>query len=61
MEKYSNFRGVQKIEVLRVEVNEGHGVEGDPIYREVYYVTMEGKVIGKETRFPARKFSGLES
>lgn len=57
-EKYSNFRGVKKIEVLRIEVNEGEGIPKDPTYREVYYTTLEGKYIGHETKYPLRKFAG---
>ena len=57
-EKYSNFRGVEKVEVLRVSVNEGDGETDDPIYREVFYCTMDGKIIGKESSYPLRKFAG---
>ena len=59
-EKYSNFRGAKKVEVLRIEVNEGGGVTGDPVYQEVYYVTLDGKFIGKETIHPLRKFAAGE-
>ena len=57
-ETFSNFRGVKKIEILEISVNEGSGNAGDPIYREVFYVTMEGKIIGHQTNFPLRKFAG---
>lgn len=56
--KYANFRGAKKIEVLRVEVNEGDGTTDDPIYREVYYLTLDGKFIGKESIYTLRKFAG---
>ena len=58
MEKYSNFRGFKLIEVFEVHVNEGNGSTDDPIYREVFYVTKEGKIIGHESSFPIRKFAG---
>jgi len=56
--KYSNFRGVKLVEVMRIEVNEGTGEKKDPIYREVYYVTKEGVLIGKESPHPLREFAG---
>lgn len=56
--KYANFRGVRQIEIFEIEVNEGEGTESDPIYREVYYVTKEGKIIGHESPTPLRKFAG---
>ena len=43
---YSNFRGVQIVEVLKVVVNEGEGVEGDPIVRTTYSYTKDGYLIG---------------
>ena len=57
-ELYSNFRGITKIEVLKVEINEGTGVKGDPMYREVYYTTLDGTLLAKETSHPTRKFVG---
>lgn len=57
-EKFSNFRGFEKIEVFKVHVNEGDGTTDDPIYREVFYITAEGKIIGHESEFPIRKFAG---
>jgi hypothetical protein len=57
-EKYSNFRGVEKIEILKISINEGDGTPDDPIYREVFYCTLNGKIIGKESEFPLRKFAG---
>ncbi len=57
-EKYSNFRGAKKIEILMVEVNEGNGTPEDPIYRETYYMTLDGKMIGKATENPLRKYAG---
>ena len=57
-ELYSNFRGVSKMEVLRIEVNEGCGIPGDPMYREVYYTTLDGKLLAKETAHEKRVFAG---
>lgn len=57
-ELYSNFRGITKVEVLRIEVNEGEGIPSDPMYREVYYTTLEGKLLFKETDNELRKFVG---
>lgn len=57
-EKFSNFRGLKKIEVFEVEVNEGDGTIDDPIYRETFYVKMDGKIIGHESNYPLRKFAG---
>lgn len=57
-EKYANFRGLKKMIVYEVHVNEGEGDIDDPIYREVYYVTEDGQIIGKKTKSPARKFAG---
>lgn len=56
-EKYSNFRGAKIVEVIRIEVNEGEGEINDPIYREVYYVTKEGKYIGHESNNELRKYA----
>lgn len=56
-EKYANFRGAQKVEVLRIEVNEGDGISDDPMYREVYYCTLEGELIGTTSKQPLRKFA----
>ena len=57
--KYSNFRGIKKIEVYEVEVSEGMGIEGDPIYREKYYVSVEtGEVIGRNSNEPLRELVG---
>lgn len=57
-EKYSNFRGAKKIEILEIQVNEGDGTTEDPVYREIYYVTLEGEFIGKKTQNDLRKFAG---
>lgn len=43
---YSNFRGAQRVEVIRVEVNEGDGTKNDPITRVVYWMTKHGELIG---------------
>lgn len=57
-EQFSNFRGIKKIEILEVHVNEGNGEKDDPIYREVFYCTLDGKIIGHKSNFPLRKFAG---
>ena len=44
--QYANFRGAEVVEVIRLEVNEGSGVPGDPICRVVYYLTKDGEIIG---------------
>lgn len=59
-EKYSNFRGAKVVEVLRIEVNEGEGIKDDPIYREVYYTTLEGEYIGHTSKLPLRKFASTD-
>ena len=57
-EKYSNFRSAEIIEVIKVEVNEGEGVEGDPIRRVAYLVSKTtGKVLAKIGEEEDRKFS----
>lgn len=57
-EKFANFRGLKKIEVYEVHVNEGDGVVDDPIYREVYYVKDNGEIIGHKSSSELRKFAG---
>ena len=57
-EKFSNFRGMKKISVYEIQVNEGFGTGDDPIYREIFYVTEEGKIIGHQSNEPMRKFAG---
>jgi hypothetical protein len=57
-EKYSNFRGVEIIEVLKIHISEGEGTDDDPIYREKYYCLKDGKIIGKETDYEFRKLVG---
>ena len=44
--KRSVFREFTKITVFKIGVNEGEGVEGDPITRVYYYITEDGKIIG---------------
>lgn len=57
-EKFANFRGIKKIEVVEVFVNEGEGVAGDPIYRESYYIRLDtGEMIGNSSKEPLRKFA----
>lgn len=57
-EKFANFRGIKKIEVLEVHVNEGEGIKDDPIYREVYYIKADtGELISKKSNNPLRKFA----
>lgn len=57
-EKYSNFRSAEIIEVIKIEVNEGEGVEGDPIRRVAYLVSKKtGKVLAKIGEGVERKFS----
>lgn len=56
-EKFANFRGAKIIEILEVHVNEGNGTEDDPIYREVYYLKMDGSLIGIDTKNDMRKFA----
>lgn len=57
-ELFANFRHVRKIEVLKVEVNEGKGITGDPINRVAYICTLEGKVLAKIGETKERKFAG---
>ncbi len=45
--KYPNFRHASIIEVIKVEVNEGEGVGGDPIRRVCYLVSKSGKVLAR--------------
>lgn len=57
-EKYANFRSAEIIEVIKVEVNEGEGIEGDPIRRVAYLVSKKtGKVLAKIGEDVERKFS----
>ncbi len=57
-EKLANFRSAKIIEVLKVEVNEGEGVEGDPIRRVAYIVSKKtGEVIAKIGEEVDRKFA----
>ena len=57
-EIYSNFRSAKIIEVIKVEVNEGEGVPGDPIRRVAYLVSKKtGKVLAKIGEEIDRKFS----
>jgi hypothetical protein len=59
-EKYSNFRGFKKIVAYEIEINEGDGTPEDPVYREKYYITEDGFLIGKLTNkeYSFRKFAG---
>jgi hypothetical protein len=59
-EKFAKFRGANVVQVIRIEVNEGSGVpdEDDPITRVVYYVTLDGKVIGHDDSIE-RKYRGV--
>lgn len=59
-EVYSNFRNVKKIEVLKIEVNEGEDTTDDPVRRVAYICTMEGKVIAKIGEDVERKFVGSD-
>lgn len=57
-ELYSNFRSAKIIEVIKVEVNEGEGITGDPIRRVAYLVSKTtGKVLAKIGEEVERKFS----
>lgn len=57
-EKFANFRGMNKIEVAEIDVNEGAGTLDDPGYRETYYVRLDtGQVIGHSSSFSMRKFA----
>lgn len=59
--KYSNFRSAKIIEVIKVEVNEGEGVEGDPVRRVAYLVSKKtGKVLAKIGEDTEREFSNGE-
>lgn len=56
--KYSNFRSAKIVEVIKVEVNEGEGVEGDVIRRVAYLVSIKtGKVLAKIGENIEREFS----
>lgn len=57
-ELFANFRHVKKIEVLKVEVNEGEGIPGDPIVRVAYITTLEGKMLAKIGEQKERKYAG---
>lgn len=48
IERYSNLRGVSIEEVIKVSVNEGEGIEDDPIRRVVYWYTKDGTLIGHD-------------
>lgn len=54
-ELYSNFRGATVEEVIKVTVNEGEGITGDPIIRVTYWYTKDGTLIGCDDHM-ARKF-----
>lgn len=43
--KYSHFRGVSIVQVIKVTVNEGEGISGDPIQPVTYWYTMDGELI----------------
>lgn len=59
-ERYSNFRNVKKIEVLKVEVNEGDGTPNDPVVRVAYICSLEGKVLAKMGETGPRLFVGSD-
>lgn len=57
--KYANFRNAKVVEVLKVEVNEGDGVESDPVRRVAYLVSLNtGKVLAKIGENIEREFAG---
>ena len=58
-DRYANFRDAKLIKVLKVEVNEGEGVSGDPIRRVRYFLEPEtGKVLFKLGEDTDRQFAG---
>ncbi len=57
---YANFRNAKVIEVLKIEVNEGHGTDEDPIRRVAYIVSFEGKVLAKIGEDTEREFVGSD-
>lgn len=57
-ELYSNFRSAKIVEVIKIEVNEGEGITGDPIRRVAYLVSKKtGKVLAKIGEGVERKFA----
>lgn len=57
--KYARFRGAKCIEILKVEVNEGAGVDDDPIRRVAYYLDPKtGEVLFKRGEDRERQFAG---
>ena len=46
--KYAHFRGAKLVQVIRLEVNEGEGKRetNDPVCRVVYWLTLDGTLIG---------------
>jgi len=46
--KYSHFRGFEIIEVIKITVNEGEGVKGDPVRRVTYWYEKDGNLISHD-------------
>jgi hypothetical protein len=57
---YANFRNAKIIEVLKIEVNEGEGVTGDPVRRVAYLVSKNGKLLAKIGEDVEREFVGSD-
>ena len=58
IERYSTFRGAKVVKVIRLEVNEGTGVEGDPVRRVTYYLDFDGNILGHDDAEYEVKFRG---
>ena len=56
-ELYANFRGAKVVEVIRLEVNEGEGITGDSVRRVVYWLELNGTIIGHNDELD-RRFRG---
>ena len=58
-EYYANFRDARVISVIKVEVNEGDGIVGDPVRRVVYLIDPKtGEVIASKGDDRKRQFCG---
>ena len=44
--KYARFRGASIEKVIRLEINEGGGTDEDHMTKVVYWLTMDGKILG---------------
>ncbi len=56
MKEYANCRGAKMIKVIAVEVNEGSGIDDDPIRRVLYLYDLNGKLLAKKGDDRERQF-----